>query len=516
MTTEDALREQYMAWYLHCLVVTHRTQEIILALGRYHVKGMLSRLELYTVKEILVALPKEVLNKEGGPITIESVLAERLISDIHTFSSTPPRMRNASSTSPSVSSRPGFHVPIVTTDVILYARMVDYVLNNICAAGSRPEYEARLLDLQTLFSLANTDSLAASIVPTRVPIESVMVAENDERRSRRIGVLGHTMRQVIKHLCVYSRSVDRITIPATWLQEPSPVVDRAIQLGVGLLSKLLMLCSSRGNGLAVRTAEPKWRQRLRETTAVRTHKYQLLLSELPHADLSVIVQTLLSGGFVCEGGELGWCLLDSEMVDLRFYSLFTLGLLYQALGALLKDPRPARFTCEHRPRTCSNVSNSKSKGDAMNEVKGSNINRYDAVLTQLRVLYKRRQEVFGEELLRFQPITPYAAAHTLEEADHGFSECQITEKHPTSLLPGVSVPGGHSLSPPMLLGSSPVVVDVVWKLGDCGSAYDPRVRHLVHCLRNRSMVTPEGKLVLDCQRRTFDGWVLKGEATTTA
>ncbi|CCW62055.1 unnamed protein product [Phytomonas sp. EM1] len=514
---EGALREHHLAWHLHCLVVVHRTQEAMVKLVQCHAEGMLSRLQLPIVKELLLALPKETLDIEGGHTKIASMLAERLVESIRPLTGAQHRLLNASLAFSSRGSRVVSDVPIVTTDAVLYAHMIDYVLNTISMARSRPEYEARMSDLQTLFSLANTDSLAASLVPAGVPIESVMVATTDEHRSRRIGILGRSMRQTIKLLCGYSTIAHGTKIPVVWLQEPSLAVDRAIQLGVSFLSRLLVLCSSRGNGLVRRTAEPKWRRRLRATTAVRTHKYQLLLSELPHADLSVTVQTLLSGGFVCEGGELGWCLLNSEMVDLRFYSLFTLGLLYQALSALLKDTRAVPFAGKQRSGTHSHKIDEQSEGGNTTETEGSCKERYDAVLTQLRVLYTRRQEVFGEELLCFQPTTTHEAVHSLAESDHNLAEGKAThEQLPLKFLPGFPAPGRQSLAPSTFFESAPVVVDFVWKAQEYGSTHDVRVRHLVHCLRNRSMVTPEGKLVLDCRRHTFDGWELKGTATTTA
>ncbi|KAG5467315.1 hypothetical protein CUR178_00957 [Leishmania enriettii] len=398
------LRKKRVSWHLHCLIASkevHRAAGLLAGLCRDESNaprgdaapeawtryGASIPVLASTQAELLSSLTPQLLEAEG----IGEQLAQSLVGHLKYTQPQPHWSGSPQSLS---------FVPTVTANAVLYARMLQYLLASSRRVSSGDSFVRHLHDLSLLLSHGSIYALAASLVPTDQPLQVVMVAAKDTYREVHMQQLVGAVRDVVDSLCeepvprlaeleatdaaakggVAStpRALTQSSAPSShsvappkgktarraarrteeldleraaassrgaaswhWREEVLSEVDGTVQAAVHLLTSLLGLCSSRKNSLPMRTAEPKWRRELRERTAVRAHKFELLLQELPHAELRALLHTLLGHGYLHEGSRLGVSLVKGDQVDLRYYTLPLLGSLYLAVSAWPSTHTPA-------------------------------------------------------------------------------------------------------------------------------------------------------------------------------
>ncbi|ESL12072.1 hypothetical protein TRSC58_00166 [Trypanosoma rangeli SC58] len=248
----------------------------------------------------------------------------------------------------------GRMLPSVTRSSILFAKALRCLVLQARDEPSVANYTRVLHDIQGLCRVANSYALAASLVPHDSPLASLMTASLDEQRARSLATFVGAVGEATELACDFARRAD-----GGGGGTHDDCVEATLRGCVEVLTGLLTLCSSRRGKLPQRRAEPEWRKRLHRDAAVRSHKYELLCCELPHALLSRCLSMLLCNGFVCSGADLGGCLVPADFVDLHFYTLSLLGSLYHAARVAQQQPD---------------------------------------VLPLIRALYHRRREVFGEDV----------------------------------------------------------------------------------------------------------------------
>lgn len=469
---QSAAVAHYTAWNLHCLAAMQRVADAAAVVNASFASALPpERLPLTAVAELLAVLPAATLATAlpatKGSTTLRDQLAQRMFSQMQDHA-------------------PWHRVPIVSTHAVLYARLVEYVLAVAAAASTAEAYQTHLLDLQRLFQLTNVDALAASLVPTGQPLTAVMVATTDTKRAEAMSALGGALQRAIavlsggeeahasgvgphgrSSLRAAEDSVQRTTSEhrgRAVTQQALAEVELTLRLGVQILRDILVLCSSRSDTLPSRAAEPKWRRKLRESAAVRTHKYQLLLTELPHRALRDTLWVLLWRGYIEEGGSLGAGLVRRHQMDLRYYSLTMLGSLYHAIG--LRAPSTRGEGCHQ-----------STDGE---------------VKTALRDLYRRRQEVYGESCLFVEDA---ALRESPEER----------RAHLASVPPG----------------SSNVHTDLQLEIdqGHRSVSESEAIAQVMHSLQCHMQTLPDGRVLLACPppqvtQKRFVGWASKGTVST--
>ncbi|RNF07142.1 hypothetical protein TraAM80_03496 [Trypanosoma rangeli] len=261
----------------------------------------------------------------------------------------------------------GRMLPSVTRSSILFAKALRCLVLQARDEPSVANYTRVLHDIQGLCQVSNSYALAASLVPHDSPLASLMTASLDEQRARLLATFVGAVAEATELACDFARRADSGSGSGTH----DDCVEATLRGCVKVLTGLLTLCSSRRGKLPQRRAEPEWRKRLHRDAAVRSHKYELLCCELPHALLSRCLSMLLCNGFVCSGADLGGCLVPADFVDLHFYALSLLGSLYQAVRVAQQQPD---------------------------------------VLPMIRALYHRRREVFGEDVSLRTQYDPGAAS----------------------------------------------------------------------------------------------------------
>ncbi|ORC92333.1 uncharacterized protein TM35_000045470 [Trypanosoma theileri] len=228
----------------------------------------------------------------------------------------------------------GRNLPSVTRSSILFAKVLRCLVAQAHDEPSIANSLRVLRDIEGLSRLSNSYALADSLVPHDATLESIMTASMNKQRARLVATLVESVSEVTDLACaVFRRVTSTCTVAASSTNDDNvdrESVEAALQGCVGVLTGLFTLCAGRRGELPKRRAEPEWRQRLQRATAVRSHKYELLCAELPHAQLSRCLATLLANGHLLVGGGLGYRLVTSDFVDLNFYSLGLLGLLYHA------------------------------------------------------------------------------------------------------------------------------------------------------------------------------------------
>ncbi|KAG5492613.1 hypothetical protein JKF63_01192 [Porcisia hertigi] len=392
-----------------------------------------------TQAELLTALPPHLL-EEGG---LGEELTKSLVRHLRRVQPQPkpPAQRPWSGVPHSLS-----FVPTVTANAVLYARMLQYLLTSTTHVRTGDSYVRYLHDLSLLLSQGSIYALAASLVPAGQPLKTVMVATKDTHREGHTQQLIGALREVVDSLCgepisrlaaspiadhpltedgvdftqkpllpgsapssdgtaplegegerKVARRKERQTLVegATahprdamswrWREDVLSNVDGAVQAAVRLLTSLLQLCSSRKDSLPLRAAKPKWRQELHERTAVRAHKYELLLQELPHTELRAVLQTLLGHGYIREGSLLGVSLVRCEQVDLRYYTLPLLGSLYLAVSSPLFASTPAHAACVRTSPPSSSSATSFTDAESSAESERQAVYR----------MYRRRLQIYG-------------------------------------------------------------------------------------------------------------------------
>ncbi|KAH9601580.1 hypothetical protein LSM04_004210 [Trypanosoma melophagium] len=231
----------------------------------------------------------------------------------------------------------GRNLPSVTRSSILFAKVLRCLVAQAHDEPSITNCLRVLRDIEGLSRISNSYALADSLVPHDAPLESIMTASMNKQRALLLATLVEAVNEVTDLACAVFRRVSSTFISNSTVAANTnddsvdrESVEAALKGCVGVLTGLFTLCAGRRGELPQRRAEPEWRQRLQRATAVRSHKYELLCAELPHAQLSRCLATLLANGHLLVGGGLGCRLVKSDFVDLNFYSLGLLGLLYHA------------------------------------------------------------------------------------------------------------------------------------------------------------------------------------------
>nr|CCC50936.1 conserved hypothetical protein [Trypanosoma vivax Y486] len=274
------------------------------------------------------------------------------------------------------------NLPAVACNIKLFGSVLHSLILQVSDSPS-PENKARFLrDVAMLLRMCNVRSLAASLVPDHntthgncdraSALAAVMKASPDGYRAKPLAYFVEAVREVVQLACRLSRQGDDAAVSV-------------IHGSADVLSSLLSLCATRGTEPNCRKAQPEWRRRLQSDVAVRSHKYELLSSELPHSGLSRCVAMLLADGFVIAGGLLGSCLAAADFIDLRFYSLGLLSSLYHAVCVLQRHGG-----CGQPVDACRIVES----------------------------LYFRRREVFGEDTHLRVDVEPTAAPHAMALVPH--------------------------------------------------------------------------------------------------
>ncbi|KAK7199092.1 hypothetical protein NESM_000878200 [Novymonas esmeraldas] len=490
-----ALQERRLSWHLHCLVASrdaHSAARLLAGVYRdasHPASAVAAAAAAATSEEegvcrsavipVLVPTQAELLACLPAPLLDEDGLGERLAHSLvsHLRDSSPPP-RPSSSRGPSRS--PAF-VPAVTANAAVYARMLRYLVATRAQARSEVDYARHLHDLTLLLSHGATHALAASLVPADQPLTSVMVAATDPHRQDRARQLVSAVREVVEALCEEPVPGLAVTALASaqseessgaaswrWRERVLADVDATVQAATGLLASLLELSSARRSSLPLRTAEPRWRRELRERTAVRAHKFELLLQELPHTELRAVLQALLSHGYTREGGLLGLSLVKGDQVDLRYYTLPLLGSLYLALSA--PAPTPATATA---PPSCASAA-----GSSAGETGRQAVYR----------MYRRRLEIYGV-------------------ADHTGCGDGATRSPAQTAPTLVHRPEGE-LAQALVLASTRSPTSI--------ASYE--TAELANCLLNRRVEAAGHGMVVDvgssCRvRRVFGAWIRTGVAT---
>lgn len=347
---DDEVRVTMVVWRVHCCVSSSASyaaqcEEInqILSLAatryakRHHIelnsaeftttcfRQMFSHLSLGSQRDLMLKLPFPPPHDLMLPdvLTAYHVLC-RLVEE-------PP----LPVLSPSV-SRPPVSLPL---DVPLQTRILHCILLDINSRLSqstptlrlfREHFASAALRIQKLWSGHNTHALAASLISPGEGAQESLVAVRSDYRAQVLHSFLTEMRDALLWLMPSKR---RRTCPRKeyasyiWYIEQRSAADRAVHEGVQLLVNLFTLCASRSDSLPQRKSLPLWRRKLAAMTTLRSHKYEVLLSELPHNLLAEILQALLRYGFMEDATALGACLVTHSLVDVRFYSLATLGSL---------------------------------------------------------------------------------------------------------------------------------------------------------------------------------------------
>lgn len=378
-----------------------------------------------TQAELLSALPQTLLdaNRLGERLSFSLLAAMRRTNNAQRGVTAPPPQR--------------FFVPAVSTHAVVYARMLRYVLSSATQVQRGSSYVQHLHDLAALLSSADVHALAASFVPAEQPLTVVMVAAPDAHRSEYVQQVVSAVRAVVEVLCEEPTPASSSSFPLVgslaeeptgaptqagaspsktlvtarkraakqaardpllrvqystaslgafswkWREEALGDVDGAVQAAAHFLISLLELCASRKNSLPFRKAEPKWRRELRERTAVRAHKFELLLQELPHDEIRAVLHTLLGHGYHREGSQLGVALLKGDQVDLRYYTLPLLGSLYLAVSTAAPSLPPP--TCEAKDAQQQQQQQQPDDKAASDRWKQAVYN-----------VYRRRFEIYGD------------------------------------------------------------------------------------------------------------------------
>lgn len=369
--------------------------------------------------ELLSSLPLSLLIETG----LRDTLASCMLASLRQLVSTSGKSNLEWSVRVSAPTpRRRAYVPSVSTNAVLYARMLHYILSSTATARREGAFRQCIHDIALLLSVGNCYALASSCVPHHEPLTKVMVAAKDTYRVKQVKELVTSVKDTLAFLCeeavpavslantaVYdsnaseglqfqngyerrSESMALLSLQSylgreswRWREDSAAEMSNAVQVGARFLSSLLSLCSNRKSSLPLRRAEPKWRRQLREETALRTHKYELLLQELPHTELQGILRTLLCSGYTKASSELGVSLVKGDQMDLRFYNLPLLGSLYQAVLTCSHDGVPVKRDVVEKQGNCTVAADDAATSEDNDDTRKELIYR----------MYRRRLEVFG-------------------------------------------------------------------------------------------------------------------------
>ncbi|KPA86131.1 hypothetical protein ABB37_00385 [Leptomonas pyrrhocoris] len=488
-----------------------------------------------TQAELLASLPLPLLEEDR----LGERLSFSLLTEMHNTMDSPIEV-----CAPPLPRRPCSFVPAVWTHAVVYARMLRYILSSTAQVQRESDYVQHLHDLALLLSSANVYALAASFVPADQPLTVVMVAAKDAHREEHMRQVVSAVRAVVDVLCeeptppsasasasapTSSRTVTQgggalatttASLPLRsaarkqttrradahslrvqqftntlgafswkWREDVMGDVDGAVKAAVHLLSSLLELCSSRKTSLPLRNAEPKWRRELRERTAVRAHKFEVLLQELPHAEIRAVLRTLLGHGYHREGSQLGVSLLKGDQVDLRYYTLPLLGSLYLAVSA---------SAAAHLPAVTVTEATQGAAGES------------DRWRQSVYQMYRRRFEIYGDA-----DLNVHAPSYTTLQMEGGKTTTQECMN---------STPSSPSTSTATALVRTPenklVEALVLASTAPTSASLENGTAELANCFLNRRVVVAGRGVVVDVGASyrplhggaVFGSWIRKGTA----
>lgn len=237
--------------------------------------------------------------------------------------------------------------------------------------GAYATFLSLLKEMSSLWAVHNPHAIAASLVPPHEShsssLQDVMVATRSTVRASRTADLVGSILIGMRWLCTgdvdgnsssfrYEKQ-NANHIPLSWRREWQELVHQAVKEAVRLLTALLSLCANKEGSLPTRRALPAWRVKLAATSAVRSHKYELLLSELPHQHLASILALLLHYGFMEEAVTLSCCIVKNNQLDLSAYPATLIGSMWLSVSSAISVEdgiSGEKFTpAVSRSKTCS-------------------------------------------------------------------------------------------------------------------------------------------------------------------
>lgn len=262
--------------------------------------------------------------------------------------------------------------------------------------GAYTTYIRLVEEMTALVAVHNPHALAASLVPLHdkqaSSLQAVMEAKRCSVRASRTAELLGNILTMLRWLCTgdvvwsshsYPQEKQNDShIPLFWRREQKERVGRAVKEAVRLVTALLSLCANKEGSLPSRRSIPAWRLKLAAASAARSHKYELLLSELPHEHLASIFSLLLHYGFMEEVVTLSYCVVNHNQLNLSAYPASLIGSMWLAVTS----------SSTHQDSTFEN--NSVSTSVKSKELSGKTTK--ERVAGCLLQFYRQRILVFGD------------------------------------------------------------------------------------------------------------------------
>lgn len=253
-------------------------------------------------------------------------------------------------------------------------------------------------EITALWTVNNAHAMAASLVPPHdshpLSLQVVMKAKKNGFRTSQAAELLENVFLGVHWLCtgkversnfalVYEKHKEN-HVSLLWRREQREKVGRAVRAAVRMLTALLSLCANKKGSLPSRRALPVWRVELTASCAVRSHKYELLLSELPNSQLASFFSLLLYYGYMEETVALCCCVVRNNQLDLSVYSASLIGSLWLAVTSSLTPP--------------SETSKRKEFSAVQEKDETPERTTKEDVIARLQQFYRQRILVFGDEV----------------------------------------------------------------------------------------------------------------------
>lgn len=253
-------------------------------------------------------------------------------------------------------------------------------------------------EITALWTLNNAHAMAASLVPLHdshpLSLQVVMKAKRSAFRTSQtaeflenilLGVHWLCTGEVVKSsYALLFKKHNECHASLLWRREQEKKVRRAVRAAVRVVTALLSLCANKEGSLPSRRALPVWRVELAASCAIRSHKFELLLSELPHSQLASFFSLLLFYGYMEEAVTLCCCVVRNNQLDLSAYSASLIGSLWLAVTSSLTLPSEVSVR-----KGCSSVQGKDETPERATK---------EDVIARLKQFYRQRILVFGDEV----------------------------------------------------------------------------------------------------------------------
>eukprot|EP00796_Vickermania_ingenoplastis_P005266 gene5266-3774_t len=422
----SSVRAFAVAWEAHCVLAAGGLAAAdafprLLCGGRDTPAAVAACLPMWAKVEWLTQLPASVRRGSPAVANAHGAICEKILSS----AATARRKGDVGRPSTTHGQRTPFAVRVhpASSSAAAQSRLLEHLLTmatHMSCDSALHSYDFILDRLRGLWAVQNAYAVAASLVPPHdtKTLHRVMSSTPSEWRTRALSELIGAIRAALQWaitgkvppsagLGLAHSSLLHASVPAAWRRERSLAVTDVVHEGTSALVALLTLCANRQEALPRRVGVPSWRSKLHASATVRSHKYEVLLAELPQSELSALLQLLLRYGYVEAGVELGRCLVSSALLDLRFFSASLLGSLYLGMEA-------TAATAQDLPRQ------RRAQRD-------------------LKLLYHQRITVFGED--RVQEL---AAMGSCESATRTAVAQALTLRPWPEALSRISVAGLHT------------------------------------------------------------------------